>query len=156
MSDQTKFEPWWAALTVWVIVNAVNLLQTAGFFSRLPSGSMAINHALGYVMIALAIPAALALVAFVRTSAGWLHWAGPAVYIAFIVLLIVVDYAWPIEFRAPQRAAILTPYVTLFFGAILLMGLPMFRLNRRLWLITVATTLALLVSMVVAMRQGVG
>jgi hypothetical protein len=156
MPDRTNGTPWWATLTVWVTVNAVNLLQAAGFFSRLPAGSMAVNHALGYVMIALAIPAAVALVGLARAQAGWLHLAGPAVYLAFIALLIVVDYIWPVEFRAPQRAAILAPYVTLFFGAILLMGLPMFRLNRRLWLITVATTALLLVSMAVAMYKGVG
>ena len=28
------------------------------------------------------------------------------------------------------------PYLLLFFGAILLMGLPMFRMDRRLWLVT--------------------
>jgi hypothetical protein len=26
MPDQAKFEPWWAALTVWIVVNAVNAL----------------------------------------------------------------------------------------------------------------------------------
>jgi hypothetical protein len=35
-------------------------------------------------------------------------------------------------------------------------GLPMFRINRRLWLVTVATTLLLLGSMVTAMYRGVG
>ncbi len=36
------------------------------------------------------------------------------------------------------------------------MGLPMFRIDRRLWLVTVATTAFLLGSMIVAMREGVG
>jgi len=48
------------------------------------------------------------------------------------------------------------PYLVLFFGAILLMGLPMFRLDRRLWLVTVVNTVLLLASMGVAMRRGVG
>ena len=55
-----------------------------------------------------------------------------------------------------MRAAILVPYLLSFFGAILLMGLPMFRLDRRLWLVTVATTVLLLGAMGVAMRSGVG
>ena len=156
MPDPTSVKPWWAALTVWAVVNAVNLLQAAGFLSRLPNGSMAINHILGYVMIALAVPAALALAAFVRAGAGWLHGAGPAVYLAFIALMVVVDYAWPIEFRSPQRPSILVPYLVLFFGVILLMGLPMYRLDRQLWLVAVATTVLLLASMSVAMRKGVG
>jgi hypothetical protein len=61
---QMKADPWWAALTVWGVVNAVNVLQAAGFLSRVRTGSMAINHLLGYVMAALAVPAVVALAAF--------------------------------------------------------------------------------------------
>jgi hypothetical protein len=156
MQPQTSVDPWWAALTVWAVVNAVNLLQAAGFLSRVRTGSMAINHLLGYVIIALAVPAAVALFAFVRARAGWLHYAGPAAYLAFIAFMVVVEYVWQVEFRSPVRPGILVPYLVLFFGAILLMGLPMFRMNRRLWLITVATAVLLLGSMGVAMRRGVG
>ena len=156
MQGQWDVTPWWAALTVWGVVNAVNLLQAAGFLSRLPAGSRAINRVLGYVMIALAVPAALALVALVRARAGGRQWIGLAVYLAFIAFMVVVEYILVIEFRSPVRAGILAPYLVLFFGAILLMGLPMFRLDRRLWLVTVGTTVLLLASMGVAMRAGVG
>jgi hypothetical protein len=156
MQAQTSIDPWWAALTVWSVVNAVNVLQAAGFLSRVYTGSRAINHILGFSIIALAIPATLALLGFCRAKAGWLHLTGPAVYLAFVVLMIVVDYLWAVEFRSPVRYDILVPYLLLFFGSILLMGLPMFRLDRRLWLVTVATTVLLLVSMVIAMRKGVG
>jgi hypothetical protein len=111
-------------LTVWFVVNAVNVLQSVGFFSRVRTGSLAINHLLGYVMFALAIPATLALVAFWRAKAGWLYWAGPAIYLAFVALMVAVEYLWPVEFRSPARPGILIPYLLLFFGAILLMGLP--------------------------------
>jgi phosphatidylserine synthase len=157
MQAQTSVDPYWAALTVWVVVNAVNLLQAAGFISRVRTGgSMAINHILGYVMIALAVPAAVALVAFVLAGAGWLYWLGPALYLAFIALEIVIDYVRPVEFRSPRRPEILVPYLLLFFGAILLMGIQMFNLDRGLWLVTVATTVLLLTSMGIAMRKGVG
>lgn len=156
MQAEPSVNPWWAALTVWGVVNAVNLLQAAGFLSRVPTGSRAINHILGYVIIALALPAALALVALMRARAGWRQWIGLAVYLTFLAFMIAVEYAWKIEFRSPVRAGILVPYLVLFFGAILLMGLPMFRLDRRLWLVTVATTVLLLASMGVAMRAGVG
>ena len=156
MQAQASTTLWWAALTVWVVVNAVNLLQAAGFLSRVYTGTRTINHLLGYVMIALAAPAAVSLVAFWHAQADWRQWIGPAAYLAFVALEVVVDYAWPIEFRSPVRPRILVPYLLLFFGAILLMGLPMFRLNRRLWLVTVVTTVLLLGSMVVAMHAGVG
>jgi hypothetical protein len=146
----------WAVLTVWGVVNAVNVLQTIGFLSRVRTGDMATNHLLGYAIIGLAIPAGVALAALVRARAGWLHVVGPAMFLGFVVFMVVVDYAWPVEFRSPMRPRILVPYLTLFFGAILLMGIPMFRLDRRLWLVTVATSVALLGSMIVAMRAGVG
>ena len=78
MQTETAVAPWWAALTVWGVVNAINLLQAAGFLSRVFTGSRAINHALGYVMIALALPAAAALVALARAGAGWRQWIGAA------------------------------------------------------------------------------
>lgn len=156
MPAQTSVDPWWAALSVWAVVNAVNVLQSLGFLSRVSTGSMATNHRLGYVIIALALPSIVALIAFVRKGAGWMHWAGPAMFILFIALMIAVDYAWPVEFRSPMRHSILVPYLALFFGSILLMGLPMFRLNRQLWLVTVATSALLLGTMIVAMRKGVG
>jgi len=70
--------------------------------------------------------------------------------------MVIVEYVWRVEFRSPMRYDVLVPYLVLFFGAILLMGLPMFRMNRPLWLVTVATTVLLLSSMGFAMSKGVG
>lgn len=97
-----------------------------------------------------------ALVAPVQARAAWLTSTGPAAFLAFLVLMAVVDYAAPIEFRSPARPAILVPYLVLFFGSIFLMGLSMFWLDRRLRLVTVATTALLLGAMGVARRAGVG
>ncbi len=156
MHAQVRVQPWWAALVVWGVVNAVNLLQTAGFLSRVYTGSMTINHVLGGVIAALAVPSAVALVALLHADAGWRQWVGPGVFLAFVALMLAVEYLWPVEFRSPARYSILVPYLLLFFGAILLMGLPMFRMDRGLWLVTVVTTVLLLASMIVAMRRGVG
>jgi hypothetical protein len=70
--------------------------------------------------------------------------------------MVLVEYIWQIEFRSPMRYDILVPYLTLFFGSIILMGFPMFHMDRRLWLGTVVTTILLLVSMGFAMYMGVG
>jgi hypothetical protein len=115
MPAEARVDPWWAALTVWGVVNAVNVLQAAGFLSRVATGSRTTNHLLGYVIVALALPALVALIAFVRGSAGWLQWAGPAVYIAFVLFMAAVEYVWPVEFRSPARPGILVPYLLLFF-----------------------------------------
>lgn len=155
MSTGTGVDPWWGAVTIWAVVNCVNLLQSAGFLSRLHTHNLSLNHALGYVMLALGVPAAVALVTFVRQAAPIQQWIGALVYLIFLALMIVVDYARPVEFRDPPRPAILIPYLALF-GAIVLMGLPMYRLSRPLWLVTVTTTILLVVSMLLARRAGVG
>jgi hypothetical protein len=156
MQTQSGQGPWWAALTVWGVVNAVNILQSVGFLSRVRTGTMTLNHQLGYAMFALGIPAAIAIVGFVRVRASMLSWLGPAVYLGFLALMLVVDYVAPVEFRSPPLYGVLGPYLVLFFGAILLMGLPMYELNRSYWLVTVATSALLIGSMVWAMRKGVG
>ena len=144
----------WAPLTVWLVVNAVNVLQSAGFISRVITRSMAINHALGYVILALGIPSALALGALLYGRVPWLEWIGPAAFLCFIAFMVFVDYILSIDFRSPGRSDILVPYLVLFFGSIILMGLPMFRLNRNLWFVTVATSLLLIASMALAMLRG--
>jgi hypothetical protein len=156
MMSQTNGKYGWAAVAVWGVVNGVNLLQSAGFLSRVFTGSMAVNHILGYAIATLGIPAALAMLAFVRARASWLQWIGSTVFLAFIALMAVVEYLWPVEFRSPARPGILVPYLVLFFGSILLMGLPMYRLNRKLWVVTAATSVVLVGSMLVAMLEGLG
>jgi hypothetical protein len=155
MGEQAAVTPWWAAVTTWAVVNLVNLLQGAGFLSRVVTGDRATNHLLGMGIIALALPAAAALYAFWRAHAPWRQWLGLVLFLVFVAFELVVDYLWVVEFRDPRRPAILVPYLLLFFGAILMMGLPMFRLDRRLWFVTLLTTLFLLAAMLWAMRHGV-
>src|SRR5690606_9254574 len=98
MKEMLRVDPWWAALTTWVIVNLVSLLQSAGFISRILTGSMAINHTLGYGIIALGIPSVVSLIAFISAGAGWQQWIGLVVFLAFLVLMIAVEYIWQVEF----------------------------------------------------------
>ncbi len=138
-------------MTTWAVVNAVNVLQAIGFASRAEHG-MDVNHRIGWAIAALALPASAALVGYVRSGSPW--WIGPATFDAFVALMLGVDHLWPVEFRDPARPAILVPYLVLFFGSIFLMGISTFRVSLRLWAVTVATTLGLLLSMIVAMAQG--
>lgn len=156
MRGPTAAGPWWAALTVWAVVNAVNLLQAAGFVSRVATGGRAVNHALGYGILLLAVPAAVALVGVWGSGASWLARLGPAVFLAFVGLAGWVDYLAPVAFRDPARPELLVPYLALFYGAILLMGAPMVRVHRGLWWCTVATSALHLAAMAWALARGVG
>jgi hypothetical protein len=139
---------------VWIVVNLVNLLQAAGFASRVIDPE--INRILGVAIIALGIPAGMALVGFVRSRSGWRFYAGPVCFMTFVVTELAVDYLWQLEFRSPRRPEILIPYLVLFFGSIVLMGAPMFRIDRRRWAVTATTSLILLGAMGFAMVKGVG
>lgn len=139
---------------MWVIVNLVNLLQAAGFATRVFDPN--INRILGVGIMALGVPAGLALVGFLRSNSGWRFYAGPICFMTFVLASFTVDYLLGLEFRSPRRIEILIPYLMLFFGSILLMGAPMLRISRRLWMVTVTTTLILLGAMGFAMAQGVG
>ena len=156
MNSQTRVDPWLAVLTVWGIVNMVNLLQSAGFLSRVITGDRSINHILGYGIVTLAIPAAIAIGAFIKEKSWWRHWIGLIAFIVFVVIHIFVEYILKVEFRSPMRYDILIPYLILFFGSIFFMGISMLRINQRLWLVTVVTTVLLLGSMIFAMYKGVG
>ncbi|MDP1876389.1 MAG: hypothetical protein Q8M17_02355 [Actinomycetota bacterium] len=68
----------------------------------------------------------------------------------------IVDYVRPVEFRAPPRPSILIPYPVLCFGSIVLMGIPMFCLDRSLWAVTALTSTILLTFMVRSLRSGDG
>jgi hypothetical protein len=143
-----------ALITVWVVVNLVNLLQAAGFATRVVDPN--INRTLGIGIMVLGVPAALALISFVRANSGWRLYLGPGLFLVFVITELVVDYLLELQFRSPRRAEILIPYLTLFFGSIVSMGAPMLYINRRRWAVTAVTASILLGAMGFAMVRGVG
>jgi len=76
--------------------------------------------------------------------------------VAFGLVFFPVEYLAQVQWRDPLVPVIAVPYIILFFGTVVLMGLPMYRLDRRRWLVTVATSVMLLGSMVYAISAGVG
>ncbi len=143
-----------ATHTIWFVVNAVCILQAIGFATR--PFAPEINPALGLVIALLAVPATWALAVFLSVRAGWLFASGPIVFDAFVIVMMLVERLIDVEWRDPMRAEIAIPYLVLFFGSIVLMGLPMLRVEPRRWLVTVASTTALLLAMVYAIAMGVG
>ena len=91
--------PRWAVMTVWGVVNAVNLLQSVGFATRPVAPE--VNEIAGLVMAVLAIPATAALVGFVRAGSGWRLIAGPAGYDLFIGFMLVIEDWLAIESATP-------------------------------------------------------
>ncbi len=77
---------------MWAVVNAVCLLQAAGFLSRVRTGNRAVNHVLACAIVALALPASVAVVALVlpySPLAGLLGFAAlPPVYLLAIAAIV--------------------------------------------------------------------
>ena len=141
-------------MVVWGVVNVVCLLQAIGFATRV--FAPAVNPILGVGIVAAAIPATYALVVFWRAHSGWLLVVGPLVFDAFVALHVVVDWILDVEWRDPPMPLVQIPYLVLLFGGIVLMGIPMFRLDRRRWGVTVVSAALLIAAMLYAMSRGVG
>ena len=139
-----------------LVVNAVNVLQSAGFLARISTGSMAMNRLTGLRDDRPRGAGGARPLGFRACSAQVGSSGSAVVHIAFIVLMIVVDYVSPLSSGRLHATVFLPPTSCCSSVSILLMGIPMFRLNRGLWMVTVANTVLLLSSMLVAMRKGVG
>jgi hypothetical protein len=152
--DRLGIESRRAVDVVWLVVNAVNVLQAIGFATR-PVAPW-VNAALGVVISGLAIPATWALLRLIRRRSDLHLAAGPLVFDLFVAFHVLVEYVLRIAWRNPVVPEIQIPYLGLFFGSIFLMGLPMYRIDRRRWLVTALTTSLLLLAMVYAIAMGVG
>lgn len=139
---------------VWCTVNVVCVAQTIGFFSR--TSGPKVQFAMGIVIMAMAVPACIALVRDLDAGRPLWQWIGPAVFIVFAVMELLVDHVTRIEFRNPPRATILVPYLILFFGGILLMGIRMYPVSKPLWGVTAVSATLLIWSMIWAHGKGVG
>jgi hypothetical protein len=139
---------------VFAVVNVTTTAQTAGFLSR-PTGPR-LQRLAGIVIIVMAAPAAAALALDLGAGREAWRWAGLVLFVLFACMSLRVDYMRPVEFRRPPRARILAPYLLLFFGSIVLMGLSLYPVSRPLWAITGVTTAALLAAMVRAQLKGLG
>ena len=139
---------------VWATVNVVCVAQAIGFYSR--TSGPKVQFAMGIVIMALAVPAGVALARDLSAGRPLWQWIGAAVFIVFAVMELLVDHVARTEFRNPPRAAILVPYLILFFGGILLMGIRMYPVSKPLWGVTAVTATLLILAMVRAHAKGVG
>ena len=111
---------------------------------------------MGVVIMAMAVPAGVAVARDLASGRPLWKWAGAAVFVVFAVVELLVDYVLDVEFRRPARPAILAPYLLLFFGSIVLMGIRMYPVSKPLWGITALTAVGLVTAMMWAHTKGVG
>ena len=96
-----------------VSANLFNLLVTAIFFSR-PLGLRRLEHWLGLINVALALPVGAAVVLNALARREWWTIVLPALLLAYLLLELLLDYILKLEFR---KTRLLGPYLLLYYAA---------------------------------------
>ncbi|MCU0522666.1 MAG: hypothetical protein MUF84_18490 [Anaerolineae bacterium] len=88
----------------------------------------------GWIVYALAIPAAAISLVLLRGGKPWWSWLGGFIFLPYAAFGYWVDYVIGIGWRSPFRPAIGVPYLILYYGTVMFYWWPLARLGRPLWL----------------------
>ncbi len=127
----------WLILVVAITSNVLTILV---FASRPRHPARAKAFGLGF--IALAVPAAVIIVTFVEEGRPWGYFIPPALFITFVILVLLLDYILRIEFRSPPRYNIMGPFLLLYYIAQMGMWGLTWDLGLAIWGFTGATYFA--------------
>jgi hypothetical protein len=96
---------------VFVIANVINLVLVAIFLARTRRKAR-VEHALGWITVAAAIPLAMAVgINVLAGRPGW-YWALPLVTVVFLAVELLLDYVLKTDFR---HGRLLAPYLVLYY-----------------------------------------
>lgn len=87
----------------------------------------------GWIVYALAIPAAAISLVLMRGGKRWWFWLGGFLFVAYAIFGYWVDYVAQIEFRDPLRWSVAGPYVLLYLATVMFYWWPLARIRRSLW-----------------------
>lgn len=141
-------------LAVFILANTVNLLAAAMFLARVLRPSWA--RLLGNLALLMGLPALLLSVQGWRSGYQLFVWLPPLLWAVFALFGLVVDVILQIEFRQPQRWAILGPFLLLFYLPLIMMWGMTWLAGVPYWAITGLTYFAMLAASFYASRRGVG
>jgi hypothetical protein len=87
----------------------------------------------GWLIYALAIPAAVISILLMINGKDWTIWIGGFIFVLFAIYGFLVDYIFGVPFRAPFQAAIGIPYIILYLATVMFYWWPMWSMSRLLW-----------------------
>ena len=88
----------------------------------------------GWIVYALAIPAAAISIVLLRGGKSWSFWLGGFLFVVYAVFGYWVDYVARIEFRDPLRWSVAAPFVFWYLATVMFYWWPLAQLHRTLWL----------------------
>jgi hypothetical protein len=92
----------------------------------------------GWIVYALAVPAAALSVALVRATRPWYLWMAGFLFAAWAVFGAVVDLVRPVEWRSPILWSVFVPYVGLYTLAQMFYWWPLLKVHRPSWFVFAA------------------
>jgi hypothetical protein len=92
-------------------------------------------HQYGWIVYALAVPAAIVSVLLMRQGAEWWMWVGGLFYLVWAVFGYVVEYRLGIAWRNPIVWPIFGPYLFLYLATTMFYWWPLARIGRPFWLV---------------------
>jgi hypothetical protein len=87
----------------------------------------------GWIVYALAVPAAIVSVVLMRRGAEWWMWTGGFLYLAWAIFGYVVEYRLGIPWRSPIYWPVYGPYIFLFLSTTMFYWWPLARVGRPFW-----------------------
>ena len=102
-------------VAVFVMANLVNVLMIGIFLSR-PKGLERVEHRLGLVQIALALPVGVAVIVNAVGKREWWFVVLPTFLVAFLIVELLFDTVVKLEFR---NTRLLWPYLLLYYLALM-------------------------------------
>lgn len=88
----------------------------------------------GWLVYALAIPAAAISVVLLVQGKSWSFWLGGFLFLIYAAFGYWIDYVKGIQWRNPLRVSVMVPYVLLYLSTVMFYWWPLGLLSRPLWI----------------------
>lgn len=88
----------------------------------------------GWIVYALAVPAAIVSVVLLRRGAEWWMWVGGFLYLTWAIFGYVVEYKLGIAWRKPINGPIFGTYIFFYLSTTMFYWWPLARVGKPLWL----------------------
>ena len=88
----------------------------------------------GWLVYALAIPAAVISVVLLAQGKSWAFWLGGFLFLIYAAFGYWIDYVRGIRWRSPLQVFVMIPYVLLYLSTVMFYWWPLGLLSRPLWI----------------------
>ena len=127
----SKLDNWDKLFVVWAffvqIVLIVHFAVRKRFFESY-------TMRFGWLVYALAIPAAVISVVLLAQGKSWAFWLGGFLFLIYAAFGYWIDYVRGIQWRSPLRVSVMIPYVLLYLSTVMFYWWPLGLLSRPLWM----------------------